>query len=93
MMREEEVVRDYLQRAHDRGGDWKMAMLMMAGSLLDAGEPKEVLPVATIDLDPALRMYADGEISLGRIREIITAWARGATYEQIIAMLPEYSHQ
>jgi len=30
----EAIRRDYLQKAHDRGGGWEMAMLMMAEEIL-----------------------------------------------------------
>lgn len=30
----EAVRQEYLQKAHDRGGDWQMAMLMMAEQIL-----------------------------------------------------------
>lgn len=37
---EDKIVRHYLQVAHDRGGDWRMAMRMMAYNLLASREGK-----------------------------------------------------
>lgn len=34
MTNSEAIRRQYLQKAHDRGGDWQMAMLMMAEQIL-----------------------------------------------------------
>lgn len=34
MTNTEAIVRGYLQKAHDRGSDWQMAMLMMADQIL-----------------------------------------------------------
>ena len=38
MTQTDAIVRDYLQKAHDRGGGWQMAMLMMAERILLLGD-------------------------------------------------------
>lgn len=40
------VVRSYLQKAHDRGGGWQMAMRMMAEQILLLGDSLAIAEIA-----------------------------------------------
>lgn len=41
-----------------------------------------------MDAMPILVAYADAEISGGKARELLLAWLRGASSEEIVQMLP-----
>lgn len=51
MTNTEAIRRDYLQKAHDRGGDWQMAMLMMAEQILLLGDAVAVGQIAASELE------------------------------------------
>ena len=53
MTNTEAIRRDYLQKAHDRGGDWQMAMLMMAEQILLLNDALACAQIASRP-DPAM---------------------------------------